>query len=425
MKIKKIFSIISGLFMAVCLIGCGKGEELNNGKVDQEDKFPYWQITQERETAGQHYKQDGIEFPSELWQTPSAERYEDRDKNGVKAYFISSLEGEKVFCYVGLPESASKDNPVPAVVCVHGATGTAFYNWVELWNSRGYAAIAMDTEGKMPTADASLYYSVATASVKPHGPANAAFTDSNKPVTEQWVYHAVAAVISSTSFISSFEEVDSSRIGITGVSYGGFLTCLAAGYDDRYVFAAPVYGCLSNSGSSAEFGSYIDGNAGAEIWDETGPLAASNSVFLFVNGNTDNFFPLDSTKKCAAACKQAALCIKQNYEHGHSQGADVNEVFAFADEIFANGTPLVRITDVNAESGELSFALPVGVSIKNASQIYTLENVLNGTTKWNSEKIEWEGNYAFYSSEESKAHWYVEIEDDRGFIVACPIESRK
>lgn len=63
----------------------------------------------------------------------------------------------------------------------------------------------------------------------PHGPANASFTDCTKPIGEQWVYHALASVIASASFLKSFAGVDSSRMGITGVSYGGFLTCLAVG----------------------------------------------------------------------------------------------------------------------------------------------------------------------------------------------------
>ena len=420
---KKLMAWILCILSVFFVAGCGKGDdEVKDG--DKEDKFPYWTVATDRETTRQHYKQEGIEFPSSLWQTPAAERYEAMDKGDVKAYFVSSLGGEQVFCFVGLPASASKEKPVPAVVCVHGATGTAFYDWVEMWNNRGYAAIAMDTEGKMPTADTSMYRVLpAVESIKPHGPANASFYDSGKPVTEQWVYHALGAVISCTSFIASFEEVDASRIGITGVSYGGFLTCLAAGFDDRYVFAAPVYGCLANSGSDAEFGSYIDNNKGAEIWDGVGALEASRSVFLFVNSNTDRFFPLDSVKKSAEACKQSALCIKNNYPHGHSQGADIKEVFAFADEICKKGKPLVHITEVDAENGMLEYALPDDVSITEILQYYTVGDVLNDTTEWNKESTDWEDGYAFFSTEASKTHWYISIEDDRGFLAACTVRS--
>ena len=58
-------------------------------------------------------------------------------------YFARPTE---VFAYMGIPKS--KSPPLPAMVCVHGGGGTAFKTWVELWNARGYAAIAMDLSGR-------------------------------------------------------------------------------------------------------------------------------------------------------------------------------------------------------------------------------------------------------------------------------------
>jgi len=43
---------------------------------------------------------------------------------------------------------------VPAVVLVHGGGGTAFADWVKMWTACGYAAIAVDLEGQIPTRDA-------------------------------------------------------------------------------------------------------------------------------------------------------------------------------------------------------------------------------------------------------------------------------
>ena len=36
-------------------------------------------------------------------------------------------------------------------------------------------------------------------------------------------------------------DVDAARIGLTGISWGGYLTCITAGVDDRFRFAVPVY----------------------------------------------------------------------------------------------------------------------------------------------------------------------------------------
>ena len=58
-----------------------------------------------------------------------------------------------------------------------------------------------------------------------------------------WSYHAVANVIRAVSLIRSFKAVDPSRVGITGISWGGYLTCIVAGLDERLAVAVPVYGC--------------------------------------------------------------------------------------------------------------------------------------------------------------------------------------
>ena len=53
----------------------------------------------------------------------------------------------RVFAYLGVPET---DGLAPGVVLLHGGGGRAFRQWVELWNARGYAAIAMDFGGCGP-----------------------------------------------------------------------------------------------------------------------------------------------------------------------------------------------------------------------------------------------------------------------------------
>src|SRR5690606_6700608 len=60
---------------------------------------------------------------------------------------------------------------------------------------------------------------------------------------DMWTYHAVAAVVRGHSLLRSLPEVDKNRIGITGISWGGYLTCIVAGIDTRFKVAVPVYGC--------------------------------------------------------------------------------------------------------------------------------------------------------------------------------------
>src|SRR4051812_15879200 len=75
-------------------------------------------------------------------------------EKGVKAVFFSgpAYKGKPstVFAWVGIPENIEPGKKVPGIVLVHGGGGTAFAEWVRLWTSRGYAAIAMDNCGQIP-----------------------------------------------------------------------------------------------------------------------------------------------------------------------------------------------------------------------------------------------------------------------------------
>lgn len=127
----------------------------------------------------------------------------------------------RVFAWYGIPANQG-NGKVPAIVLVHGGGGTAFADWVKLWNSRGYAAIAMDTCGSVPS----------RGSGEPGGAENrprhefagppgwdASFQQTDWPVEDQWTYHAVADIMLANSLIRSFPEVDPERVGITGISW--------------------------------------------------------------------------------------------------------------------------------------------------------------------------------------------------------------
>lgn len=265
----------------------------------------------------------------------------------AKAVF---LDGEdwcgkptRFFAWYGVPERASETNKCPAVVLVHGGLGTAFDGWVRMWNERGYAAIAMDTCGSVPTR-----VSPGSEQWKRHdwsGPAGwGGFGQVDESERDQWTYHAVSDVIRSHSFLRSLPEVDSARIGITGISWGGYLTCIAAGVDHRFAWAAPVYGC----------GFYVDGSAWAKklsdmgargekwlrTWDAGVYLPAARCPFLFVSGKTDPFFNVQMLKKSSAVVKGPVFYdIRETMPHDQDTGAAPESIRSFADH-WSFGKPL-------------------------------------------------------------------------------------
>ena len=284
---------------------------------------------------------DEVKFSDQLWVTPFYERAPQYDRNdqGSKAYFLKSVDynGMRtyVFAFVGIPDTATKDNPVPGIVLVHGGGGTAFSDWVKMWNDRGYAAIAIDTEGKIPNANANLKLGGNSfESIKHHGPSNTGYNDEDKPVNQQYLYHAIASTIIANSFLSSFEQVDGSKIGLTGISWGGVIATNAAAYDDRFAFAAPVYGAVSMVGTDGIFGDlYQMHPRSAILWDDIEMLRNCRTPMLFVNWEDDPYFSVAATAKCANIAMNARMVLISELNHGHWEGANIQEIFNFADSV--------------------------------------------------------------------------------------------
>lgn len=83
--------------------------------------------------------------PPECWAVP------ERDDGPIRAILYEGLpyrgRPTRVFAYCALPEVVPAAG-VPGIVLAHGGGGTAFRDWAREWADRGYAAIAMDPEGR-------------------------------------------------------------------------------------------------------------------------------------------------------------------------------------------------------------------------------------------------------------------------------------
>ncbi len=276
---------------------------------------------------------------------------------GMKALFYDgpAFKGQptRVFAWYGAP---AVDRKLPAMVLVHGGGGTAFSDWVKLWNERGYAAIAMDTCGCVPRGTYGNWERHAQG-----GPAGwGDFERVNEPPQDQWSYHAVADVVLAHSLIRSFPEVDAERIGVTGISWGGYLTCIVAGVDHRFKFAAPVYGC----GFLGESSAWVEGfqklgqekaRRWLELWDPSVYLTQAPMPMLWVTGTNDFAYPMDSLRKSyrlPEAPRQ--LCVRPRMPHAHGgPGEKPEEIHVFADSLFEGGVPLPRITSQGREGNRV------------------------------------------------------------------------
>jgi len=284
-----------------------------------------------------------------------------------------------VFAFYATPEmvGAPQKAPWPGVVLVHGGGGTAFREWVILWAKRGYAAIAMDLAGMRPDDNDSKK----RERLPDGGPDQ---TDVEKfksmdteDITDDWPYHAVANAVLAHSLLRNMPQVDKDRTALTGISWGGYTTCLVASVDARFKAAVPVYGCGFLNDNSAWLKQFAD--LGPEktarwvsLYDPSRYLPACTVPIFFVNGTNDFAYPLDSYMKSFNAVTQVEknIRIEVKMKHGHSQGWAPPEIGAFVDSKILGAPKLpkislperkgdtvtVNITEAQVTSAEAHFA---------------------------------------------------------------------
>ena len=270
----------------------------------------------------------------------------------------------RVFAYYSKPTG---DGPFPTVLLVHGGGGKAFREWAEHWSKRGYCALAMDLAGHGPKGR--------LADGGPDQSDDIKFRDfTEKDRRDMWTYHAVAAVLRGHSLLASLPEVDRSRIAVTGISWGGYLTCIVAGLDDRLVAAVPVYGCGFLHESSV-WKPRMDEmpTAQRERWvkafDPSRYLPGVKCPILFLNGTNDFAYPLDSYQKCFDLVGgPRTLSVRVRLPHGHIW--TFGEVDAFIDSHLKKGDPLPTLGKLMRDGNKASATVTMKGKAKAAHLHY-------------------------------------------------------
>lgn len=278
----------------------------------------------------------------------------------------------RVFAYYGRPQSG--DGPLPGVVLVHGGGGTAFAEWATLWAKRGYAALAMDLGGCGPERKRLPDGMPAQG----HPEKFRAFADAEQAKL-LWTYHAVAAVIRGHSLLAARDEVDARRTALTGISWGGYLTCIVAGLDDRFRAAVPVYGCGFLHENSCWLGEFqkLGPQQSARwvgVYDPSRYLPGVRCPILFINGTNDFAYPLDSYQKSYRAVPgRVDVRVEVRMPHGHPQGWAPKEIGIYIDSLLTDGDPLPRLGPLNVQDGKATAAITAKVPVVKGQLHYTTD----------------------------------------------------
>lgn len=323
----------------------------------------------------------------------------------------------RVFAYYACPEKA--DGPLPGMVLVHGGGGTAFAEWADLWAKRGYAALAMDFSGSGPERKR-------LADGGPNQSHAEKFHDFTKDTVDtMWTYHAVAAVVRGHSLLASMDEVDADRIGITGISWGGYLTCIVTGIDDRLKVSVPVYGCgflQENSCWLSEFeklGPEMT-QRWVEFWDPSTYLPGASCPILFVNGTNDFAYPLDSYQKSYRAVPGPIdLRIEVQMKHSHVHGWAPKEIGLYVDSVLTGGKPLPRLGPIHCEGNSIHAHVTNKAKIASGKFHYTTDSGPWKERKWETTEARVaEGTVHAELPTTRPIVFYLSATDERGAMVS-------
>ena len=257
-------------------------------------------------------------------------------------YQGEALRGKptRVFAYYAQP--AFVRAKLPGVVLVHGGGGTAYSAWALAWAKRGYAALAMDLDGLgpdgLPLPDGGP--SLGSDLVMPAQPT---------ALSDLWSYHAVAAVVRGVSVLRSLPQVNPLFISVYGISWGGYLTCIAAGLDARIRSAVTVYGCGFLADDSAWSASLANLPLPWRlVWltafDPMFYLPQARMPMLFLTDVNDSAYMLDSFQRSSQQVRVRQLCLVVNLAHSHQAAWARPEPALFIDANSLRGLPLPQLS---------------------------------------------------------------------------------
>ena len=325
----------------------------------------------------------------QLWDVPTGEV----KAKTVKSYINNRIKIEEIYYssrpFKGKPVNifgyfcypAKFTGKLPAILLSHGGGGTASRPRAVAWAKRGYAVLAIDLPGKGENRLGS----------RSGGP------DMNVPVllrtrpepSYNYLVHAVAAARNGINYLCQRPEVDHERIGMIGLSWGGVLTILTNGQDDRLKAAVNVFGAgYIPEGCTWEdwFGamSTQEITAWYDLIDPKNFLASQHAPILFITGTNDHCYYLPTFQKSFQEIKiEKEVVIIPNGKHKFLS-SDQTPALAWLDQYLkgkGNSFPLISIQNPMMK-GEEKIVIPVKASAAKGIKRVSLYISAGGPQQW-------------------------------------------
>lgn len=345
---------------------------------------------------------------------------------GVRPIFFEgpAFRGKptRVFAWLGVPEAPAGER-LPGMVLVDGGGGTAFAHWVKMWNDRGYAAIAMDTCGCVPVGTYGNWQRLEDGGPEGWG----GWGQIDDPREDQWTFHAVADALLAHSLLRSLPEVDPDRIGVTGISWGGYLTSLIAGVDSRFAFAAPVYGCGHTLdmafGDSVRALGPEKSERWMRWWDPSSYLSNARMPILWINGTNDFAYTLNGWQNSYRQPQgPRTLSLHIRMPHGHTEGEVPEEIHAFADGLLRGEPGLCDVTGQGRDGSEVYATFEPAVPVTKAELCYTRSTGPWTDRLWETLPATLTDGRVTAALPEGTTCYFLSLIDERGLVVSTEHE---
>lgn len=408
-----IRSVFLGMALMVLATSCASNEGRNE---NNDGPLP----SNEREMHNHSIYEDGIDFANNLWEKPQFKYSPENDIDGIKGMYLRSdyLGNESyAFCYLGYPEEA-KEN-YPAILLLHGGGGTAYYEWVKKRNEKGFVALAIDLEGHVPLKTGTLtsYPKDLYLKSQYEAPHNINLGDGHKPINDTWLYYACKTAIIGNSFLHSLEHVDKYNVGVCGISWGGFITSIISGYDDRFAFSIPIYCTIGMENSGTPIGSYISNNPSFKTVDNLEPLTKINTPIYLMVSNSDMHENISVASDVVSSIKNGCLSIIDKFPHSHFDAVNQIEPYIYANKIVNKE----KIGEATLSKNSLTVQNIDPSKVLEASIYETDEVIISPTIRWIESNVDLSGTQSIINLDINTTYSYASIVLDDGLTVSSNV----
>ena len=353
---------------------------------------------------------------------------------GIQAFkFQSASYAEKentwVFAAMGTPNAPIPEGGYPAIVLVHGGGGQVYEEWMLYWMRKGFVTIALDLFSN------ELDVNLQKVSNPEGGPkeGDGSNYDGVENPKQSWMYHSVYNVIMAHNILRARDDVNKDKIVITGVSWGGYITNIVAGLDNRFAAFAPMYGsgflyqdsCWATN--EKKFGGTEHRAEWIKLYDPSSYLPNATKPMLYISGIDDAFFSTVSRAKSAALVKgEVYYSQRSELPHGHCWTL-THEIPAFFRQVLYGKNSYVKLNGAAVQEGIST--LQVGEqAYDEVNFVYTVSTE-EDSHKWKWEKVNLalqKGGYSYKIPDGTTAYFFETCikEKDEDIYQSTPVYFR-